>query len=839
MKKHTPMIRQYLKIKEEHKDALIFYRLGDFYELFFDDAVLAAKELDLVLTARHAKAENQVPMCGVPHHAASSYILRLTQKGYKVAIVEQLEDPADAVGIVKRGVVKIVTPGTVMDELTENSESIFLAAVTDFGYGYGIALIEMASGHITVNQVDHDQTLLVEKLLSYNTKEIIIDDSVNIKTIKLLNKIPNITLSTEEVIKLKGYDHLYKHIKNHNLLETIKLMLSYLNRTQMKMLNHLRKIEVEDKEAYLKMDYASIVNLELVESIKISNNQKSLWDFLNKTKTSMGARLLKTWITKPLVNRDEILKRQAMIGVIKDNFILRENLKDNLNKIYDLERLSAKFAYGNANAVDTIRLKSSLEVIPSIFNDLEEYKEFSELINVDSLQSLYKLIEQAIVEKPPTSLREGKIFKEGYNMELDQARLIQREGQNWILELESKERDKTGINNLKVGYNRVFGYFFEVTKANMHKIKEEDGYVRKQTLTNVERFITDELKEKEDEILNADEKSRQLEYSLFLQLVEEVIAYMPQLLILAQTISNIDVLYALGEIATNSGYVKPEINNDLGFEIIDGRHPILDKLMTDKRYVANSLTLNDKDLWVITGPNMGGKSTFMRQVTLIVILAQMGSYVPAKSAIIPIFDQLFTRIGASDDILSGQSTFMVEMFEANNALQNATKNSLIIFDEIGRGTSTYDGMSLAKAMIEFIATNIKAKTLFSTHYHELVQLAENFDNIENYHVEVYEKDGDVTFLYKMIPGQADRSYGINVAKLAGLPESIIDRSNEILSELESKRVVNSNQKIIMEKEVTPKHLKSVENLLLSLDINKLTPLAALQFLDDLKNKIDK
>lgn len=839
MKQHTPMIRQYLKIKEEHQDALIFYRLGDFYELFFDDAVLAAKELDLVLTARHAKAENQVPMCGVPHHAASSYILRLTQKGYKVAIVEQLEDPADAVGIVKRGVVKIVTPGTVMDELNENSESIFLATVTDFGYGYGIALIEMASGHIIVSKVDHDKTLLVEKLLSYNTKEIIVDESVDAKTIKLLSNIPNITISTEEIIELKGYDHLYKHIKNHNLLETIKLMLSYLNRTQMKTLNHLRKIEEEDQEAYLKMDYASILNLELVESIKISNNQKSLWDFLNKTKTSMGARLLKNWITKPLVNRDEILQRQAMISVVKDNFILRDNLKDNLNKIYDLERLSAKFAYGNANAIDAIRLKSSLEVIPSIFEDLGGYKEFNDLLDVDTLQPLYKLVDQAIVESPPTSLREGNIFKDGYNKKLDQARLIQREGQNWILELESKERDKTGINNLKVGYNRVFGYFFEVTKANMHKIKEEDGYVRKQTLTNVERFITDELKEKEDEILNADEKSRQLEYSLFLQLVEEVITYMPQLLLLAQTISNIDVLYALGEIATSSGYVKPKITSSRDFEIIDGRHPILDKLMTDKKYVSNSLTLSDRDLWVITGPNMGGKSTFMRQVTLIVILAQMGSYVPAKSAVIPIFDQLFTRIGASDDILSGQSTFMVEMFEANNALQNATENSLIIFDEIGRGTSTYDGMSLAKAMIEYIATNIKAKTLFSTHYHELVQLADNFDNIENYHVEVFEKDGDVTFLYKMIPGQADRSYGINVAKLAGLPQSIIERSNEILSELESKRVVNSNQKIILEKEVTPKHLKGVESLLLNLDINELTPLAALQFLDDLKEKMNK
>ncbi len=837
MKKYTPMIRQYLKIKEEHSDALIFYRLGDFYEMFFDDAIIASKALDIVLTARNSGAKDKIPMCGVPHHAASNYILRLTQKGYKVAIVEQLEDPADAVGIVKRGVVKIVTPGTVMDELNEDSESIYLAAVTDFKYGYGVAICEMASGKITVSQVDHDKTLLVEKLLSYNTKEVVVSENFDERVLKLLTNLPNTVISTEDSKDFNEYKHLYDHVENHNLVDTSQLMLAYLNRTQMKMLNHLRKVEVENIESYLKMDYASILNLELVESIKISNNQKSLWDFLNKTKTSMGARLLKTWITKPLVNKEEILSRQDMISVIKDDFLLRDNLKEDLNEIYDLERLSAKFAYGNANAIDAVRLKTSLAKIPKILNDLSTYPQFKDLCQVDSLSNLHDILDQALVDKPPVSLREGGLFKEGYNLDLDQMRKIQREGQNWILELEAKEREKTGVPTLKIGYNRVFGYFFEATKAHKHKLKEEDGYIRKQTLTNVERFITDELKAKEDEILNADDKSKNLEYSLFLKLVERVVTYMPKLLLLAQTIAQIDVLYALGEVATNSGYIKPKISKERDFEIIDGRHPILDQLMQDEKYVSNTLTLSDKDLWLITGPNMGGKSTFMRQVTLIVILAQMGAFVPARSATIPIFDQLFTRIGASDDILSGQSTFMVEMFEANNALQNATKNSLIIFDEIGRGTSTYDGMSLAKAMIEYIATNIKAKTLFSTHYHELVQLADNFDNIENYHVEVFEKDGDVTFLYKMIAGQADRSYGINVAKLAGLPESIIERSSEILVELEANKVVNSNQKVIVEKAVTPKHLKVVEDLLLNVDINELTPIAALQFLDDLKNKI--
>ena len=695
----------------------------------------------------------------------------------------------------------------------------------------------MASGKITVSQVDHDKTLLVEKLLSYNTKEVVVSENFDERVLKLLTNLPNTVISTEDSKDFNEYKHLYDHVENHNLVDTSQLMLAYLNRTQMKMLNHLRKVEVENIESYLKMDYASILNLELVESIKISNNQKSLWDFLNKTKTSMGARLLKTWITKPLVNKEEILSRQDMISVIKDDFLLRDNLKEDLNEIYDLERLSAKFAYGNANAIDAVRLKTSLAKIPKILNDLSVYPQFKDLCQVDSLSNLHDILDQALVDKPPVSLREGGLFKEGYNLDLDQMRKIQREGQNWILELEAKEREKTGVPTLKIGYNRVFGYFFEATKAHKHKLKEEDGYIRKQTLTNVERFITDELKAKEDEILNADDKSKNLEYSLFLTLVERVVTYMPKLLLLAQTIAQIDVLYALGEVATNSGYTKPKISKERDFEIIDGRHPILDQLMQDEKYVSNTLTLSDKDLWLITGPNMGGKSTFMRQVTLIVILAQMGAFVPASSATIPIFDQLFTRIGASDDILSGQSTFMVEMFEANNALQNATKNSLIIFDEIGRGTSTYDGMSLAKAMIEYIATNIKAKTLFSTHYHELVQLADNFDNIENYHVEVFEKDGDVTFLYKMIAGQADRSYGINVAKLAGLPESIIERSSEILVELEANKVVNSNQKVIVEKAVTPKHLKVVEDLLLNIDINELTPIAALQFLDDLKNKI--
>lgn len=838
MKKYTPMIRQYLQIKEENKDALLFYRLGDFYELFFEDAKLASKELDLVLTGRNAGVKEKIPMCGVPHHAASNYILRLSQKGYKIAIVEQLEDPSQAKGIVERGVVKIVTPGTIMDELNENSESIFLAAINSYSYGYSLAVCEMASGRIITTSVEKNESKLLEKLLTYNVKEVVVKEKTDEKLIKVLENMNDITLSYEEVDEPKGYKHIYDHLENTNLINAVKLLLSYLNRTQLKMLKHLRDVEVEKEKDFLKMDYSSILNLELVESIKISNNQKSLWDFLNKTKTSMGARLLKEWIIKPLVDRDQIINRQEKISKIKDDFLLKDSLKNYLSEIYDLERLSAKFAYGNANAKDAIKLKTSLENVPKITEELSQYKEFKDICEIDPLSNLFRLIDEAIVEEPPTSLREGGLFKDNFSKELDDIREVQREGQNWILELEAKERKNTGVNNLKVGYNRVFGYFFEVTKANMHKIKEEDGYIRKQTLTNVERFITDELKAKEDEILNADERSKSLEYSLFLKLVEEIVTYMPKLLLMANMLAKVDVLYALSTIASNVGYIKPKISKDRTFEIEDGRHPILDVLMKENKYVSNSLSLSEEDLWIITGPNMGGKSTFMRQVTLIVILAQMGSYVPAKAAEIPVFDQLFTRIGASDDILSGQSTFMVEMFEANNALQNATENSLIIFDEIGRGTSTYDGMSLAKAMIEYIATNIKAKTLFSTHYHELVQLADNFENISNYHVDVFEKDGKVTFLYKMIKGQADKSYGINVAKLANLPESIIKRSYEVLEELESKSVVNTQQTIIKEKAVIPNWLKEINSLIKETDINQMTPIEALQFLNDIKKKIN-
>lgn len=839
MKKYTPMMRQYLDIKKDYEDSLLFYRLGDFYELFFDDAKVAAEELNLVLTARGG-GEDKIPMCGVPHHASASYIYRLTQKGHKVAIVEQLEDPAEAEGIVKRGVVKIVTPGTIMDELSDNSESIFLAAVSDYGYGYAVALTEMASGKVIVYNVDHDVETLIASLLSYNTREIVVFEDLHMGVRRELSFLNDVLLSTiVEKTVLEDYKYLYEHVDNVNLVTVIELLLTYLNETQMKMLHHLREIEVITDAGHMKIDYNSINNLELVESLRSGNVKNSLWDFLDHTETSMGKRLLRTYIVKPLVSKEDILRRQRQITDLKDDYILFDDVNESLKQVYDLERLNAKLAYGNANPLDLLRLKKSLSVVPQLLQNLSKYDNFKSIINIDPLTHLEALIESAILEDAKAIVREGGIFKDGFNAELDAARSIQENGQAWILNLEAEEREKTGISNLKVGYNRVFGYFIEVSKGNVSKLKDDGTYIRKQTLTNSERYVTEQLKVKEEEILNADEIAKNMEFQLFNELVFEISAQSKAILALSDVIAEIDVIHSLAAVAKQKGYVVPTISDDRTFIIEGGRHPILENLMRDHDYVANNLNMSDEDVWVITGPNMGGKSTFMRQSVLIVIMAQMGSYVPATVASIPIFDQVFTRIGASDDILSGKSTFMVEMAEANDALSNATENSLIIFDEIGRGTSTYDGMALAKAMIEYIAINIKAKTLFSTHYHELVTLADHFDNVSNYHLLVHEEDDEITLKYQVVPGISNRSYGINVAKLAGLPDNVIMRASAILEGLEKEQKIaeDGHEVIYKEIEVIPHHLRDVKNILDAIDVNDLTPINALQLLDDLVSKL--
>ena len=835
MKKYTPMMQQYLEVKKNYQDALVFYRLGDFYEMFFEDAKTASFELDLILTGRSAGVEERVPMCGVPHHAVNSYIQKLIQRGYKVAIVEQLEDAATAKGIVKRDVVRVITPGTIMDDLNDDKSSIYIASIIDYQYGLALAICEMATGETTVKAISNHATTLSQQLLRLSIREIVVRSDFSESKLKAIRELNNITISycDEEEIA-EEYQELMEQINEPYFQKAYGILVNYLISTQMRMMHHLRTVELDQDDLYVYMDFATQQNLELVQPLRQGSKNETLWSFMDHCKTAMGSRLLRRWIERPLLKKEEIYKRQEVVRFFIENYITRDDIKESLQKIYDMERLIARVAYGSANAIDCIRLQQSLAETPKILDYLKEVKAYPEWKLLDVCADLEAILENAFVENPPLSIKEGGMFVDGYSSELDECRRIQKEGKSWILQLESKEREKTGIKNLKVGYNRVFGYYFEVSKSNRHLIKDEEGYVRKQTLTNAERFVTDELKEREDAILHAEEKATRLETEIFLNLLERMQAYLPKLQKLANGIAMIDALYSLSIVSSQSGYVCPEIE---GKEVLieEGRHPILDVLMKERRYVSNTLKLDhETNIWIITGPNMGGKSTFMRQCALIVLMAQIGCYVPAKKASLPIFDKLFTRIGASDDILSGQSTFMVEMTEANHALQNATEHSLILFDEIGRGTSTYDGMALAQAMIEYIATCVKAKTLFSTHYHELTSLEENLDGVENVHVEVHEENDHVTFLYRVKKGKADRSYGINVAKLAKLPDTVIDRAKDLLGELESKKRVVQQTLQVVEMVKVPVEAQRIMEALSEVNENEMTPLEALQFVHDLK-----
>lgn len=837
MEKYTPMMQQYLEVKKGYLDALVFYRLGDFYEMFFDDAKIASSELDLVLTGRNAGVEEKIPMCGVPHHAVSSYIQRLVQRGYKVAIVEQLEDPSVAQGIVKRDVVKVITPGTIMDEITDEKNSIYLSSVIDYQYGFALSIVEMSTGETILKNIDRNYVMLTQTILKNNIKEVVVHSDFDEKGIKILREIGNLVISycDENDIK-EQYLELCENITEERNFEAYGVMLNYLEATQKKMLGHLQLVEVEKEDEVLYMDFSTQQNLELVTPLRMQSKNETLWSFMDRCQSAMGSRLLKKWVEKPLVEKNKIELRLDRVEYLIKNFMVREELKSNLSKIYDVQRLIARVAMGSANAMDCIRLQKTLNVVPNIFECLNN-DIFDELKKDDYLQELHTKLENAFVENPPLTTKEGKMFQDGYNAQLDEVRAIQRQGQDWILACEAEEKEKTGIKTLKIGYNRVFGYYIEVSKGASAQIKDEYGYVRKQTLTNCERYITQELKEKEDAILHAEEKSIRLENQLFQELLEEIKGYLPKLQKLAGTLSEIDCIYALSSLCSERGYVRP-VFTEKDVNIVQGRHPILDKMMKDKHYVANDLHMDyQHEILVVTGPNMGGKSTYMRQVALIVVMAQMGCFVPCKSCEIPLFDKIFTRIGASDDILSGQSTFMVEMIEANNALSLATEKSLILFDEIGRGTSTYDGMALAQSMIEYIATCIHAKTLFSTHYHELTALEANSDCIKNVHVEVHEEDDHVTFMYRVKKGRADRSYGINVARLAKLPDTVLDRAKALLKELESKkRVVQQSYQLVELKKEDTKESKLVEMLDL-VNPNELTPIQALQMIIDLKEKI--
>lgn len=838
--KYTPMMNQYLEVKNQHLDAIVFYRLGDFYEMFFDDAKIASNELDLVLTGRNAGVEEKIPMCGIPYHAASGYIQRLIAKGYKVAIVEQMEAATQGKGIVKRDVIKIVTPGTIMEDINDDKSSVQIASVYDYQYGLAIILCEMTTGELRAQLIDKNVMEIQKVLLGNNVKEIIIEKDLDKKVEKIIRDLTTITISHMDNNSIDtNYLHLVQHIKDERVHNAFGMMIQYLLETQKRSMSHLGKVEMLYEDKYLQMDFSTRCNLELTQALRSSSKSQTLWHFMDKCQSSMGSRLLRKWIEYPLIDDKEINRRYDAIDFLNANFITKDELKEELIHVYDLERLCARIAYGTANPRDIQRLVKTLKCAPNIFSLLKDCDAFPHFQEVDTCEELCDLLDGAIVEEPPITIKDGGIFVDGYHSELDEVRKIGNNGKQWILDLEMKERERTQIKSLKIGYNRIFGYYIEVTKANLSQVKEEFGFVRKQTLANAERFVTQELKEREDAILHAQERSTNLEMELFLALIDHVRVYLPKLHELASALSFIDVLYALSVISNENGYTRPQFHELNEIILQEARHPILDKVMKEKRYVSNDLKMNtDESILMITGPNMGGKSTYMRQNALIILMAQIGCFVPARKALLPIFDQIFTRIGASDDIMSGQSTFMVEMIEANNALQNATKNSLILFDEIGRGTSTYDGMALAHAMIEYISYNIGAKTLFSTHYHELTALADKNPSIHNVHVEVHEENDNVTFLYRMVDGKADKSYGINVARLAHLPESLLNRAKQLLDGLELQpSIMKEMAPVLIKKE--DQRIKKVEMMLENCDINQMTPMAALQLIDDLQHILSK
>ena len=837
-KKYTPMMQHYLKMKEENPDAILFYRLGDFYEMFFDDAKLVSQELDLVLTGRSAGVEEKVPMCGVPFHAANSYISRLVKKGYKVAICEQLEDPSNAKGLVDRGIVKIVTPGTYMDSTMDAKTTNYMASCDISSFEITVVYCELSTGELKYQTLQRSLVALQKALLEQNVSELVCPMAMDKKWMSALEEMETILISKHKKSSVDSQDlPLLNGIESESLKEAFALLMAYLKDTQKQHIDHFLPIESMDKDKVLVMDYETKNHLELVSSQSTNAKAESLWSFMDKCQSAMGSRLLKRWIEYPLIDAKKIAKRQAAIKDLKENFMLRENLKEHLVYVYDMERLASRMAYGSASPRDVLQLVATLEHAKPILDlaiSLDSYPEFSQ---VPDCQELYNEIKNAIVENPPLTLKEGGVFNDGYNQELDEVRRIAKKGKDFILELEAKERERTGVKSLKVGYNRIFGYFIEVRNGNLSNIKDEFGYHAKQTLANATRFVTQELKEKEEQILHAQETKVKLEQSLFNDLLLRIKKDLFDLHACAQALSTIDVLVSLAILASEKGYVCPVFHPGYNVNVVEGKHPILDDRMKKKRYVSNDWKMSeDEHVQLITGPNMGGKSTYMRQNALLVVMAQMGSFIPAKTAELPIFDRIFTRIGASDDILTGKSTFMVEMMEANAALCYATKHSLILFDEIGRGTATYDGMALAQAMLEYIDEAIGAKTLFSTHYHELTDLEKEHPSMHNVHVDVREEKNEIEFRYRIIDGKADKSYGINVARLAHLPKVVLDRAAQLLTNFENQdNNQNYQPSLFVMEQVQPEKSKLLQQLQ-ELDIDSMTPRDALDCLYELKKQ---
>ena len=830
----SPMMKQYMDIKKEHEDELLFYRIGDFYELFFEDGITASHELELTLTGKNAGLKERVPMCGVPHHAVKSYLEKAISKGFKVAICEQVEDPKKAKGMVKREVINVVSKGTLVDlDYLNSYENNYLGSILDLSYAYLLTYADISTGDIYSEFISYDDTSLLNRILKLNLKEIIIKSDFNIKLINIFKNTYGINVTYNDNFYEEELKFI-KDLKDERIIQGVKHLMYYLIVKELKDISHFSKVSVIDNNNYLNLDIHSVRNLELFETLRLKERQYSLIWLLDKCKTSMGSRTLKNWLSSPLKDEQRINQRLDIIEKLNNEFILRSDLLKSLYEVYDLERLCGKVTCGNFNARDALQIKKSLSVLPELSLIISK---LGINIKINTHEELYNLLEKSIYEEPPITLKEGYLIKEGYNSELDELKKIRSGGKDFIAGLEQEERERTGIQNLKVGYNKVFGYYIEISKGQATKVKEEFGWERKQTLANGERFISPILKEKEALVLNAEERIIELEYNLFNEIKQTI---KDNVLLLKETSSNIgiiDALASLSVVSEKEKLVRPTFNHNHLIDIKDGFHPVIN-IVNNGSYVKNDCYMDDKtNTLLITGPNMSGKSTYMRQLAIIIIMAQMGSFVPASSANLPIFDAIYTRIGASDDLVSGESTFMVEMLEAKNAICSSTENSLILFDELGRGTATYDGMSLAEAILEYVTTKIKCKTLFSTHYHELTILENKYSTIKNIHVSATEDNGKLIFLHKIKEGAVDKSYGVHVAALANMPEEIIKNAENILKVYESdaKNVTISNQ---LSFDFTEEKKDELREKLKEVDPLNTTPMDALKILFELK-QIDK
>lgn len=838
--KLSPMMAQYIEIKDKYKDELVFYRLGDFYEMFFDDALIASRELELTLTGRVAGLDEKVPMCGVPHANVKTYIERLVNKGYRVAICEQLEDPRYTKGMVKRGIVDVISKGTIADnDLLNDKDSSYIASILFFSDSILMTVLDISTGYLATITLENSEEILVNEILELNLKEVIFVDNLNTSLISLLKNTYNIEVTISSEFLWDKYKELFDIIPDARVKSGVAHLFYYLDVRQLKDLSHITKINYLKKNDYLEMDIHSIRNLELVETLRLKERTYSLLWLLDKCKTAMGSRKLKNWMLNPLKNKEKIIDRYEKVEKLNNEFIIKDELKNYLYEVYDIERLSGKVINGSLNARDLLQLKNSIKVLPMIKKKIEDLG-FNYDINTH--EKLCELLDSAIVDNPPISVKEGYMIKEGYSSELDELRNIRSGGKDFVASFEAKVKEETGIKNLKVGFNKVFGYFIEIPNGSKNLVKDEYHWERRQTLTNCERYISPALKEKESMILNAEENIIDLEYKLFCSIKSLVKEEVPLLNATADALSEIDALVSLSVCSEEYNLVRPNITDEHVIDIKNGRHPVVE-VVSKSEYVPNDCLLsNGINTLLITGPNMSGKSTYMRQMAIIVIMAQMGSFVPCESATLPIIDKIFTRIGASDDLVSGESTFMVEMKEARNAICNATKNSLILFDELGRGTATYDGMSLAQAILEYISDYIGAFTLFSTHYHELTRLDKKYKNIKNVHVSAVENGNEITFLHKVKNGAVDKSYGIHVARLAKMPEELLNKAEEILNEYESNsKKKNPEEKIQLAMDFEPNVKKDdiIKETIEKIDVLNTTPMEALNVLFDLKQKIKK